>query len=114
MREKIDLMDRFIKDSTHELNTPVTTMLLALHKIDKKGCKSIYLRSLQMSVIFDRFHRENSVEGGFGIGLDIVKTICNIYGFRIDVVSKMKKGSSFIVDFNVPKCKTKAFLKETK
>ena len=213
MREKIDLMDRFIKDSTHELNTPVTTMLLALHKIDKKGCKPVYLRSLQMSVrligrvyedlsflmlksqvrdhtqirsvnvakkveeaieffsilsenrrleiihsiepctikadphhiellikniidnsikytnpggkieitlkdcelivsdtgigiskeklsaIFDRFHRENSVTGGFGIGLDIVKTICQIYGFRIDVDSNLGQGTKFKVKF---------------
>ncbi|WOE70798.1 HAMP domain-containing sensor histidine kinase [Hydrogenimonas thermophila] len=213
MREKIDLMDRFIKDSTHELNTPVTTMLLALHKIDKKGCKPVYLRSLQMSVrligriyedlsflmlksqvrdntqiksvdlskkikesidffsilsenkkleilynletciiqadphhiellikniidnaikytnpggkieislkncelkvsdtgigiseeklsvIFNRFHRENSVSGGFGIGLDIVKTICQIYGFTVNVESNLGKGSSFIVKF---------------
>jgi len=214
MREKIDLMDRFIKDSTHELNTPVTTMLLALHKIDKKGCKPVYLKSLQMSVrligriyedlsflmlksqvrdntqiksvdiaekiedsinffsilsenkklkifsniepctvqadphhielliknildnaikytnpggkieitlkdcelivsdtgigipeekltvIFNRFHRENSVTGGFGIGLDIVKTICQMYGFAVNVESIEGKGSRFKIEFS--------------
>ena len=213
MREKIEQMDRFIKDSTHELNTPVTTMLLALEKIESKECKPVYLKSLQMSgrliariyedlsfmllqekgdekdhvkrvdmqnvvkesvaffsilaerkridvslrtfpciveadphhlallvknlldnalkytrsggsveillqdcrltiadtgcgippdklqTIFKRFHRENSVEGGFGIGLSIVERICHIYGFDIDVASTMGEGSRFAIHF---------------
>ena len=213
MREKIDSMDRFIHDSTHELNTPVTTMLLALQKIEKGECKPTYLRALQMSgrlisrvyedlaflltkerqsdesrpvsvdvsqiskesleffsilaeqkgikmisdlkpctieadphhiellvknlidnaikytrpkgevrvalescrlvvadtgvgieraklkSIFERFERANDIEGGLGIGLDIVATICKIYGFNIDVESKEGAGSTFAVDF---------------
>ncbi len=214
MREKIDSMDRFIHDSTHELNTPVTTMLLALQKIEKGECKPTYLRALQMSGrlisrvyedltfllvrerqkeqsrpeavdlaektkesleffsilaeqkrlevssslqpciieadpkhielliknlidnavkytrpqgkirvslescrlvvkdsgvgiekeklqrIFERFERANSVEGGLGIGLDIVSTICRIYGFGLDVRSQAGEGSEFAVDFS--------------
>ncbi len=213
MREKIEQMDRFIKDSTHELNTPVTTMLLALEKIEAKECKPVYLKSLQMSGhlisriyedltfmllrnksverehlkkvdvadtvresvaffsilserkrievatrlsscvvkadphhlallvknlldnalkytrsggrvemvlegcrldvrdtgsgipkeklerIFDRYHRENSVEGGFGIGLSIVERICDIYGYRVEVVSEVGRGSTFSILF---------------
>lgn len=49
MRAKMEAMDRFIKDSTHELNTPVTTMLLALQKIEGKECKPAHLEALQMS-----------------------------------------------------------------
>ncbi|WP_201352747.1 sensor histidine kinase [Hydrogenimonas urashimensis] len=213
MREKIEAMDRFIKDSTHELNTPVTTMLLALQKIESKECKPVYLKALQMSGrliarvyedltfmllqdkrvkkdhlrnvdvanvvkesveffsilaerksidvelqtetcyveadphhlallvknlldnalkytrsggrveirleacrlrvsdsgsgiphdklqdIFRRFHRENRVEGGFGIGLSIVESICRMYGYHIDVVSEVGRGSTFTVQF---------------
>ncbi len=213
MREKRDSMDRFIHDSTHELNTPVTTMLLALQKIEKGECKPSYLRALQMSgrlisrvyedltflltkerqsdesrpvsvdvsqickesleffsilaeqkginiisdlkpctieadphhiellvknlidnaikytrpkgevrvalescrlvvadtgvgieraklkSIFERFERANDIEGGLGIGLDIVATICKIYGFNIYVESKEGAGSTFTVDF---------------
>ncbi|WP_457595084.1 sensor histidine kinase [Hydrogenimonas sp.] len=214
MREKIESMDRFIHDSTHELNTPVTTMLLALQKIEKNECRPSHLRALQMSGrliarvyedltflllrerqseeargervdiaakvresldffsilaeqkrlkvasdlapcfveadphhiallvknlldnaikytrpggevhlslegcrlvvrdtgvgiekeklerIFDRFERANSVEGGLGIGLDIVATICRIYGFSLDVRSREGEGSEFTIDFS--------------
>ncbi len=214
MREKIDLMDRFIHDSTHELNTPVTTMLLALQKIEKGECKPTYLRALLMSgrlisrvyddllflllkerqaqrsrpesvdvakkvaqsidffsiiaeqkaldvtsklqpciveadphhidlliknlidnavkytrpegsidivledcrlivedsgvgiekekmkLIFERFERANDTEGGLGIGLDIVSTVCRIYGFGLEVRSKEGEGSTFVVDFS--------------
>ncbi len=214
MREKIESMDRFIHDSTHELNTPVTTMLLALEKIDQNECKPSHLRALQMSGrliariyedltfllvsekqkersrpanvdvaqktkesieffsilsdqkrievtsslqsclieadphhieimiknlidnavkytrpkgkihvsldscrltvkdsgvgiekeklkrIFERFERANTTEGGLGIGLDIVATICGIYGFSLDVDSKEGEGSEFSVDFS--------------
>ena len=213
MREKIEAMDRFVKDSTHELNTPVTTMLLALQKIRPDDCKPAYLRALKMSgrlisriyedlsflllrdpsvtkehaqpvdlvkkvqesvdffsilsdlkriavsveaepciveadphhidllmknlidnaikytrpeghieivlkdcelrvkdsgvgipaeklqSIFERFERADEVEGGFGIGLDIVRTICRIYGFKVRVRSEEGEGSEFRVDF---------------
>ncbi len=49
MKEKIKELDKFIKDSTHELNTPITTMILALQKIEKKGNSEKYLRALKMS-----------------------------------------------------------------
>ena len=214
MREKIEAMDRFIKDSTHELNTPVTTMLLALQKIESKECRPAYLKALQMSgrliariyedltfmllqerkvqkehvqnvdiakvvdesvaffsilaerkgitvkvdarpclveadphhlallvknlldnalkytrsggvvtitldacvlrvadtgigiprdklqTIFRRFHRENDVEGGFGIGLNIVQSICEMYGYGLHVESEPGKGSTFSIRFS--------------
>ncbi len=214
MREKIESMDRFIHDSTHELNTPVTTMLLALEKIERGECRPAYLRALQMSGrliakvyedltflllrerqaaeasierldvaqkvresldffsiladqkrlevraelrpcrieadphhiallvknlidnavkytrpggtievtlegcrlsvrdngigirkqelgrIFGRFERANGVEGGLGIGLDIVATICRIYGFGLDLRSEEGSGSQFVIDFS--------------
>lgn len=214
MREKIETMDRFIKDSTHELNTPVTTMLLALQKIESKECRPAYLKALQMSgrliariyedltfmllqdrkvqrehvqsvdvakvvdesvaffsilaerkgiavkvdarpclveadphhlallvknlldnalkytriggvvtitldacvlrvadtgigipkdklqIIFRRFHRENDVEGGFGIGLNIVQSICQMYGYGLQVESEKGKGTTFTIQFS--------------
>jgi len=50
--------------------------------------------------IFERFERANTTEGGLGIGLDIVATICGIYGFTLDVDSKEGEGSEFSVDFS--------------
>ena len=40
MREAIEALDRFIQDTTHELNTPVSTVLTNLELIDSYGvCK---------------------------------------------------------------------------
>lgn len=49
--------------------------------------------------IFKRFYRANNVQGGFGIGLNIVYTICNEYDIKVDVDSKEKEGTTFILTF---------------
>lgn len=49
--------------------------------------------------IFIRYNRITNISGGFGIGLDIVSTICKDYNISLDVKSKEKKGSSFILKF---------------
>ena len=38
--------------------------------------------------IFQRFHREDNVHGGFGIGLNIVQSICDKYGIKIVTLSQ--------------------------
>jgi two-component system OmpR family sensor kinase len=43
--------------------------------------------------MFDRYLRFNSSEGGFGVGLSIVKKIADEYGWKIDVLSKEEKGT---------------------
>ncbi len=49
--------------------------------------------------IFKRFYRANNVQGGFGIGLNIVYTICSEYDIKVDVDSKEKEGTTFILTF---------------
>lgn len=50
--------------------------------------------------IFKRYKRGNNIEGGFGIGLDIVKRICSEYNLVLDLESQLEKGSSFFIDFS--------------
>ncbi|RXJ69232.1 two-component sensor histidine kinase [Halarcobacter ebronensis] len=50
--------------------------------------------------IFKRYKRGKNVEGGFGIGLDIVNRICKDYNLELMLESKPNEGSTFIVDFN--------------
>ncbi len=50
--------------------------------------------------IFKRYKRGNNIEGGFGIGLDIVKRVCQEYDLKLNLESQIDVGSSFIVDFN--------------
>lgn len=52
--------------------------------------------------IFKRYKRGETVnnEGGFGIGLDIVKKICLEYKLKLDLKSKVDEGSTFSIDFS--------------
>lgn len=49
--------------------------------------------------IFTRFYRATSQSGGFGIGLNIVKNICDKYSIKFDVKSKINQGSTFTFNF---------------
>ncbi len=53
--------------------------------------------------IFKRYHRANDERGGFGIGLNIVLSICKKYKIKLELESKKGEGSTFILTF--PKVK---------
>lgn len=50
--------------------------------------------------IFTRHYREDNTKGGFGIGLSIVKSICDKYNIKITVNSNLDSGSEFIYAFS--------------
>lgn len=47
--------------------------------------------------MFDRYIRFNESEGGFGVGLSIVKSIINSYGMRIEVKSTVGEGTKMVL-----------------
>ena len=47
--------------------------------------------------ITQKFYRENESEGGFGLGLYIVKNICKFYNFQLQISSKNQKVSIKII-----------------
>ena len=51
--------------------------------------------------IFKRYYREDKISGGFGLGLNIVKNICEKNSVEIFVNSKVGEGSRFEYRFNV-------------
>jgi two-component system OmpR family sensor kinase len=53
--------------------------------------------------IFKRYYRENDERGGFGIGLNIVLSICKQYNIKLDLKSKKGEGSTFILTFPIVK-----------
>ncbi|QFR48592.1 HAMP domain-containing histidine kinase [Sulfurimonas lithotrophica] len=61
MRDALHLLDTFIKDTTHELNTPVSTIMTNIELIDKENIEDKYLVKIL-----------NRIEIG-------TKTISNIY-----------------------------------
>ncbi|KFN39225.1 MAG: histidine kinase [Sulfuricurvum sp. MLSB] len=52
--------------------------------------------------IFERYYRENKDKGGFGIGLNIVKSIIDKAGIELDIDSVYGQGSTFSYHFNAP------------
>jgi two-component system OmpR family sensor kinase len=49
--------------------------------------------------IFKRYYRAGDERGGFGIGLNIVLSICKKYKIKLGLESKKGEGSTFILTF---------------
>ena len=49
--------------------------------------------------IFTRYHRANEERGGFGIGLNIVLSICKQYNIKLALESQKGEGSTFVLTF---------------
>jgi len=49
--------------------------------------------------IFELYKRESNIAGGFGVGLSIVKQICDAYNIKVYVSSELDKGSEFKLYF---------------
>jgi len=49
--------------------------------------------------IFERYVRKSKQEGGFGIGLNIVQTVCEMYRIRIEVDSTPHQSTTFRLRF---------------
>jgi len=50
--------------------------------------------------IFEKFRRGTDYSGGFGVGLNIVKSICDSYGITVELDSTLGKGSTFRLRFS--------------
>ena len=66
--------------------------------------KGVGIELQNQEEIKKRYIRATSLEGGFGIGLDIVNLICQKYNLSLDIKSQINKGSTFSVNFNAIKC----------
>jgi two-component system OmpR family sensor kinase len=79
---------------------PRTEVKIRLNKrvfsIEDKG---IGIAQDDQKAIFDRYERKTKDVGGFGIGLDIVKSVCYSYSIDIKLDSKLKEGTTFFLTF---------------
>ena len=53
----------------------------------------------EVHMIFERYTRLNKSEGGFGLGLSIVKSIADEYGLKITFLSQKGKGSKVRIEW---------------
>ena len=84
-------------------SNPASTVLIHLEEKQSKALFSVedFGKGIKDTKrIFERFEREDLVQGGFGLGLNIVKKICDKYGIGYKVRSILGKGSTF--SYTVP------------
>ncbi len=68
--------------------------------------EGIGIDTKERKAILKRYHRGTDLVGGFGIGLDIVNSICNRYNIALEIESKKSKGSTFYLDLSAIVIKT--------
>lgn len=49
--------------------------------------------------VYERFYRASNQVGGFGLGLNIVHKVCEVYGIGIEFESKVEVGTTFVLSF---------------
>ena len=59
--------------------------------------RGIGIKESKIPLIFDRYIRFNQSEGGFGVGLSIVKKILDEYHIDIEVISKVDEGTRMVL-----------------
>lgn len=108
----LDLNDSFLVVNKNKFTRVVDNLISNAIKYNRrKGTIGIKLLKNSLTVedsglgieankleyIFDRYSRFNNSEGGFGIGLSIVKDIVNEYKMNIKVKSQINKGTSITI-----------------
>ena len=91
-----NLISNAIKYSRKRKNISISLQNYLLSVKDE----GIGMSQLVQESIFIRYKRGTKEEGGFGIGLDIVSSVCKDYNIEISVSSKENEGSTFVLDFN--------------
>jgi len=79
-------------------SSPKTTIEVYLETKENDLCFRVKDQGVgirEIDKVFERHYRGDIYKGGFGIGLSIVKSICEKYSIKIEVKSEEKKGSEF-------------------
>jgi len=109
---ELDLEDASIFMDKRKLTRVIDNLISNAIKYNKRqGTLGIHLRANKLTVwdtgigikerkipyMFDRYTRFNDSEGGFGVGLSIVKNIIDEYDIRIEVISKLDEGTEMVL-----------------
>ncbi|MDF1883105.1 HAMP domain-containing histidine kinase [Sulfurimonas sp. SAG-AH-194-C21] len=57
--------------------------------------EGVGIASEKLDAIFELYSRDSQIAGGFGVGLNIVKQICDTYKIKVKVSSVLGEGSEF-------------------
>jgi len=81
-------------------SSPKSTITIVLQdKVLRIKDEGIGIEKEKQKEIFEKFKRATSYAGGFGVGLSIVKSICDSYGINVALDSILSKGTEFRLTF---------------
>ena len=89
-----NLLSNAVKYNKKEKNI---TLILKDKSLSVKD-EGIGIDTKEIKAILKRYHRGTDLVGGFGIGLDIVNSICHRYKITLNIESKKSEGSTFTLD----------------
>jgi len=93
---RVELLFSNLISNAIKYSMPNTTISITLKEnffsIKDEG---VGIEKDKLQVIFKSYVRGSDIAGGFGIGLSIVKQICDEFGIKIEVSSELDKGSCF-------------------
>ena len=93
-----NIINNAIKYNKHGGSILISTKIKDNLRFIEINDTGIGIEASQIALIFDRFKRINqNVSEGHGLGLTIVKTIANFHHMKIDVLSEVNKGTTFII-----------------
>ena len=98
--EKAQLLFGNLIGNAIKYSAPRTTITLSIEEkcfiIEDEG---IGIDPKKQQEVFRRFERGTDYSGGFGVGLSIVKSICDEYGIEVKLESELDKGTKFELCF---------------
>jgi len=93
------LIDNLISNAIKYSDIGGDLQLSLTNNVLKVKDKGIGIDEKMQEDIFKRYYRANDEQGGFGIGLNIVLSICQAYNIKLNLNSKKGEGSTFILTF---------------
>jgi len=98
---KAELLFSNLLSNAIKYSMPQTNITITLDKdffsIEDEG---VGIEEEKLDSIFKMYKRQSNIAGGFGVGLSIVKQICDKNGIKITVSSKIGVGTRFVLLFN--------------
>ena len=81
-------------------SSPNSTITIVLNdKVFTIKDEGIGIETAKQKEIFTKFKRGTEYSGGFGVGLSIVKSICDEYGIKVELDSAPDIGTEFQISF---------------
>lgn len=97
------LIDNLLSNAIKYSDVGDSIFITLKHQVLKVKDTGVGIDKRVQDDIFKRYYRENDERGGFGIGLNIVLSICKQYKIKLDLESTKGEGSTFILTFPIVK-----------